>query len=108
MGTRLLWKDGAGFEPQSRARSVCHFMNSQPMLLSWQWQVTTLDDSDILRLNWTENGGPSVVQRTRRGFGSALIERGLSLELNGKVNMEFDPSGLNCAMLLPLTAIEER
>ena len=33
-----------------------------------------------------------------------LIERGLSLELEGEVRVDFDPSGLICTMEIPLAA----
>ena len=36
-----------------------------------------------VELPWTETGGPPVEQPKRRGFGSALIERALSMETGG-------------------------
>ena len=49
-----------------------------------------------LVLEWIERGGPPVTPPTRRGFGSRLIERGLSAELNGNVRLAFEPDGLVC------------
>lgn len=49
-----------------------------------------------LLLEWIERGGPPVSPPTRRGFGSRLIERGLSAELNGDVRLTFEPEGLVC------------
>ena len=37
-----------------------------------------------------------------KGFGSVLIERGLSLELDAKVELDFDPGGLVCTIEVPL------
>jgi len=56
----------------------------------------TLDDDaggSRLRLEWTERGGPTVTQPTRRGFGSRLIERSLVGELSGDVETYYDAEG---------------
>ncbi len=57
-----------------------------------------------LHIEWREQGGPPVKAPTRRGFGSRLIERGLSGELNGEVRLIFDPAGLRCTVDAPLPA----
>nr|WP_077967709.1 PAS domain S-box protein [Ensifer adhaerens] len=49
-----------------------------------------------LILRWEETGGPLVKQPTRRGFGSRLIESLLAAELNGTVNIAYDPQGVIC------------
>jgi two-component system CheB/CheR fusion protein len=54
-----------------------------------------------LHLVWAETGGPPVKMPQRRGFGSRLIEHGLAYELNCKVELEFDPAGLRCAIDVP-------
>jgi len=56
----------------------------------------------MLRLKWAETGGPPVETTDRKGFGSILIERGLSLELEGKAELDFAPSGLVCTIEIPL------
>lgn len=55
-----------------------------------------------LRLAWTERGGPAVAPPRRRGYGSALLERGLSAALGGEAHLEFAPEGLSCCLSLPL------
>jgi len=55
---------------------------------------------------WTEDGGPTVTAPDRRGFGTRLIERGLSAELRSKVTMDFRPEGLRCIILAKLTPAE--
>jgi two-component system, chemotaxis family, CheB/CheR fusion protein len=47
-----------------------------------------------------------VKKREHKGFGSTLIERGLSLELEGEVRVDFDGSGLICTMEIPLAAAQ--
>lgn len=59
-----------------------------------------------LLINWVELGGPAVVQPTRRGFGSRLLERGLASELAGMVRLDYHPSGFSCHMELPLQGLE--
>jgi hypothetical protein len=39
-----------------------------------------------------------VSEPTKAGFGSRLIQRGLSGELGGKVTLDFAPLGLVCQM----------
>lgn len=57
-----------------------------------------------LSLRWTERNGPAVVKPARLGFGSRLIERGLSHELGGEVRLDFRPDGLVCSFDLPMRA----
>jgi two-component sensor histidine kinase len=69
------------------------------------WEVLRASEPSTLRLKWIETGGPPVKKREHKGFGSTMIERGVSLELEGKVQVEFDPSGLICTMEIPLAAV---
>ncbi|MBY6264517.1 PAS domain S-box protein [Azospirillum sp. 412522] len=57
-----------------------------------------------LILRWRESGGPPVVPPTRRGFGSRLIERGLAHELEGDVALAFEPAGVRCRLVIPLSS----
>ncbi len=56
-----------------------------------------------LRIEWVERGGPVVEPPTRRGFGTRLIERGMSAERQSAVQLRFEPAGLRCSIsaLLP-------
>ena len=51
-----------------------------------------------LRLEWREAGGPPVTTPASRGFGTRMIERGLSAELGGKVEIRFEPAGVVCTI----------
>ena len=55
-----------------------------------------------LAIEWREEGGPTVQAPGRRGFGSRLIERGLARELDGTVELDFNPSGVVCRMRFPI------
>ncbi|HZZ37266.1 MAG TPA: HWE histidine kinase domain-containing protein [Caulobacteraceae bacterium] len=69
-----------------------------------RWGVTAAADGDELSLTWRERGGPSVQPPRRRGFGSRLIERGLSASLGGRARLSFEPTGLNCEIVATLAA----
>jgi two-component system, chemotaxis family, CheB/CheR fusion protein len=68
------------------------------------WELLRSAEARTLRLQWTETGGPLVENTGRKGFGSILLERGLSLELDGEVRIDPDPSGIVCTMQIPLPA----
>ncbi|WP_262297864.1 sensor histidine kinase [Microvirga sesbaniae] len=55
-----------------------------------------------LSLRWTESGGPPVKAPSRRGFGSRLIERSLAQDLDGQVEIAFEPTGVVCTVDAPV------
>jgi two-component sensor histidine kinase len=69
-----------------------------------RWQVDGSEDPARLNLAWQEQGGPTVGLPEHRGFGSRLLERGLAEELGGTVHMSFEPEGLRCTIIAPLSA----
>ncbi|WP_262296400.1 PAS domain-containing sensor histidine kinase [Microvirga sesbaniae] len=66
------------------------------------WDVEQVSPSPRLHLRWEETGGPPVQPPGRRGFGSRLIERSLSQELNGVAQIAFRPAGIVCSVDAPL------
>ena len=66
------------------------------------WDVEAAPPMSRLHLRWEESGGPLVQAPSRRGFGSRLIERSLSQELNGNARIEFRPTGIVCTVDAPL------
>ena len=72
--------------------------------VSVKWQVR---DDGGLGLSWTESGGPPVVPPTRRGFGSSLIERALTLETGGRATIDYRPGGVVCDIVLPRASLVE-
>jgi PAS domain S-box-containing protein len=66
------------------------------------WQTLGSGSATRLRLRWEERGGPPVAPPTRKGFGSRLLERGLSGELAGEVQITYDSRGLTCEIDIPL------
>jgi len=71
------------------------------------WDIPNASAPGALRLKWAETGGPPVKNTGHKGFGSILIERGLALELDAKVELAFDPGGLVCTVEVPLGGEEE-
>lgn len=70
--------------------------------LNIQWKkVTTLKGKQLL-LQWLEKDGPPVKPPSRKGFGSRVIEHGLAHELDGTVNLDYQPDGLVCTMTIPI------
>lgn len=66
------------------------------------WTVTGEGDERWVRLEWIESGGPRVEPPTRHGFGSQLIERIVTYELDADVQREFLEAGVRCSIRFPL------
>ena len=64
-------------------------------------------DGGRFRLRWEERSGPPVAPPARSGFGSRMIERGLSAELQGDVAIDFRPAGVVCTIDAPLDAMRD-
>lgn len=71
--------------------------------LTIRWTATGDGGGRTLTLAWTETGGPAVSPPTRRGFGTTLIERSLTHEIDAEVTREFLVDGLLCTIVIPLT-----
>jgi two-component sensor histidine kinase len=65
---------------------------------------STVAGGEAIVIDWRESGGPQVEPPSRRGFGSRLIERGLTREMGGEARMDFSPQGLSCHIRLPISA----
>jgi len=55
-----------------------------------------------LRIAWTEHGGPPVARPSRKGFGSRLIERGLTAQVGAVLVLDYPPRGATCVVEAPL------
>lgn len=67
------------------------------------WRVENVPQGDRMRLRWRESGGPPVTPPSRKGFGARLIERGLAQELNGEVRLDYEPAGVVCEIVMPVS-----
>jgi two-component sensor histidine kinase len=73
--------------------------------VSIAWQRVPSEDGEALSLDWREELGPRVRMRRKKGFGSMVIERNLTLALEAKVDLDFDPEGLHCLIVIPASQI---
>jgi two-component sensor histidine kinase len=69
------------------------------------WTVTGDQEKDMLRLCWSERGGPPAMEPTRKGFGSRLIRMGLTG--SGGVTLSYGPEGLTVEATAPLYQVQE-
>ncbi|WP_156464354.1 PAS domain S-box protein [Afipia sp. Root123D2] len=65
------------------------------------------EPAHLLKLKWTERGGPLVQELTRRGFGTNLIKR-LADQLNGSVRLRYEPEGIEYELDVPLATLQAR
>jgi two-component sensor histidine kinase len=63
------------------------------------WSVS----DDILTLKWQERCDHPIVPPSRQGFGSRLIHQTIVRELQGSVNMTYNPDGLHATLTMPLS-----
>lgn len=66
------------------------------------WRVDTTVPREMLHLHWHEEGGPSVTRPSRVGFGSRLLQFSVK-ELDGAVDLRFEPEGLDATLSIPLS-----
>jgi hypothetical protein len=64
------------------------------------------EDDGMLRLRWTETGGPPVLAvPARRGFGTRVVEATVRGQLGGAVERRWEPSGLVVEVTVPLARL---
>ncbi len=71
------------------------------------WSVADAAEQPGFHFRWQEHGGPQVTPPTRKGFGSRLIERGLSGSLGGNVRIAYEPAGVVLTIDAPLAALQD-
>jgi len=69
------------------------------------WEAVEGSEGSHFHFRWQERGGPRVTPPTRKGFGSRLIERGLSGSLGGDVRISYDPTGVAMIVEAPLATL---
>ncbi len=66
------------------------------------WRIVEAGSPPELIFEWRERGGPSVSPPQRKGFGTEMLERTLAFEFKAKTSLQFDPSGVQCTLAIPL------
>jgi two-component sensor histidine kinase len=67
-------------------------------------EIDKNEEDKSLLVTWIETKGPIVTHPQRKGFGCTLLERGLPIELDGRVQLDFSEQGLRCVIALPKDA----
>ena len=60
---------------------------------------------EMIALTWTETGGPLVTPPHSTGFGTKVIRMPVVYELDGKVELVFEPHGVICRIRIPLERV---
>lgn len=58
------------------------------------WDVTFGGDRDTVCFRWIESGGPAVTLPAEGGFGTALLQRVVPQDFNGRATLTYAPEGL--------------
>ena len=67
--------------------------------------TSTVDEtSQLFTLTWTEAGGPTVQEPTRRSFGTRLLGA-LATQLHGDVRVRYEPAGVVYQLDIPLALL---
>lgn len=66
------------------------------------WKID--DAAQRLHLTWSETGGPVVQEPTRRSFGTRMM-RTLGQQLNGQVELSYNPAGFVYELDIPLSSL---
>jgi PAS domain S-box-containing protein len=76
--------------------------------LSVSWRLDQAPDgTPVLRLRWTEAGGPTVAGAPkRRGFGSRVLDGTVRGQLGGAVSLAWKAAGLVCELEIPLSRVQ--
>ena len=69
--------------------------NEKAGVVDIHWSLAAkADGQEHISLTWQERGGPPVTPPKRKGFGSILIESVLAQDLDGKVEIQYNPEGV--------------
>ena len=72
--------------------------------VTWTVEPRAEGRAQSVAIIWRELGGPIVNVPQRRGFGSRLLEHGLTQGSGGTTQLDFASHGVNCRIWLPLTS----
>jgi two-component sensor histidine kinase/CheY-like chemotaxis protein len=75
-----------------------------------RWSIEETEGNRHLNLSWQETGGPAATNPTRKGFGSVLLERVLTVQCNAEIQTDYAETGfsLHLTMLLPKSRLVPR
>jgi two-component sensor histidine kinase len=65
-------------------------------------------DGDVFAMTWMERDGPPVSPPESRGFGSTVVDSMVKQTVDGKVQLDYAPSGVAWNMTCPAANVLER
>ena len=68
--------------------------------VSLGWAIESGETDAMVRLSWTEAGGPLVAAPTRRGYGTSFIRSAIR-GMGGAIDFQFRAEGLSCEIAIP-------
>ena len=72
-----------------------------------RWSIDGEGEAAALRIEWAEEGGPTVAAPKRRSFGSRLIENNAGQEFGGSAKLVFDPQGVVWTLTAPMKGLSD-
>jgi two-component sensor histidine kinase len=64
-------------------------------------------EGDAFHMNWTESGGPPVSAPRRHGFGTIVMDVMAERTVDGKVDLDYAPSGVKWCLTCPAVNVLE-
>lgn len=65
------------------------------------WSIEKREGPPAFLLTWRERDGPSVLPPSRSGYGQRTVTRSIASAIDGKVDLDFSPDGLECQVRAP-------
>ncbi len=76
-------------------------LSNQSGTLRIDWEIIEGAEGEEIALTWQESGGPTVSPPEQKGFGTKLIERASSYELDGSAELFYERDGLIVKIAFP-------
>jgi len=70
-----------------------------------EWAIEPTSDGKVLRVAWSEHGGPPVSPPSHEGFGHAVVKRLVPIALNGSATLDFPVEGIRWTLVVPAADI---
>src|SRR5262249_17420975 len=77
-------------------------LSSQHGSLPGDCRTVGSNDNRALTIEGRESGGPATCAPEHKGFGSKLLEWAVVREMEGRVDVAFEPSGFRASIEIPL------
>jgi two-component sensor histidine kinase len=78
-------------------------LSSREGRIELSWRVERNAGAERLSFAWRESNGPRIVAPPpSEGFGTSFVRRSIAYELNGTVEMSFEPEGFKASIGFPL------